>query len=202
MNRGTGPATQRLGELAELITAGFSPYGRSPAHRGADEVRIIGTKDVQSGTLDLGHLERVAVPDAAKLAPYRVATGDVVVVIRGGAFRSAVCEEEPAGTIAGGNLAIIRLKVSGPIGPYLLHSMLSAPAGQAALRGLAQGSATLAIHPSMLAELEIAVPKLEEARRIEELCRALAVLRSATLAALRTREQVVGGIVGRYFAES
>lgn len=195
-----GAASHRLGELAEAITSGFSPYGRSPAGRGENVIRMIGTKDVQGGALDLARLERVTVPDAGKLAPYRVAAGDLLLVIRGGALRSAVCEEDSVGAIAGGNLAVIRLKPTAPIGPYLLHSMLSAPAGQAALRGLAQGSATLAIRPAMLAGLEIAVPEPEEAGRLEALCRALVALRATTLAALRAREQVIGGIVGRYVA--
>jgi hypothetical protein len=161
---------------------------------------MIGTKDIQGGALDLAHLERVMVPDAGKLASYRVVAGDVLLVIRGGAFRSAVCEYDAAGAIAGGNLAVIRLKPAAPIGPYLLQSILSAPAGQAALRGLAQGSATLAIRPAMLAGLEIVVPESEEAGRLEALCRALVALRAATLTALHAREQVVGGIVGRYVA--
>ncbi len=193
-------AIYRLGELTEAIASGFSPYGQSPAGRGENVIRMIGTKEVQADALDLAHLERVTVPDAGKLAPYRVAAGDVLVVIRGGAFRSAVCEEDAAGAIAGGNLAIIRLKPTAPIGPYLLQSMLSAPAGQAALRRLAQGSATLAIRPAMLAGLKIAVPEPEEAQRLEALCRALVALRAMTLTALHAREQVVGGIVGQYVA--
>ncbi len=200
MKAGTGAAIRRLGELAVAIASGFSPYGRSPAGRGENVIRMIGTKDIQGGALELAHLERVTVPDAGKLAPYRVAAGDVLLMIRGGAFRSAVCGEETVGAIAGGNLAIIRLRPAAPIGPYLLHSMLSAPAGQAALRGLAQGSATLAIRPVMLGELEIALPEPEEATRLEALCRVLVALRATTLAALHAREQVVGGIVGRYVA--
>jgi hypothetical protein len=202
MMRGSASTICRLGDLAEMIVSGFSPYGRSPAGRGDNAVSLIGTKDVHDGVVDLAHLERVTVPDAAKLTPYRVEVGDVVVVIRGGAFRSAVCGGGANGAVASGNLAIVRLKPSAPIGPYLLQSILSAPFGQAALRGLAQGSATLAIRPAMLAELEIGVREPQEARRLEHLCRTLGELRAATLAALRARERVVGGIVGRYVRAS
>src|SRR5208282_3819889 len=194
--------THRLGDLTEIVTSGFSPYGRSPSGHGDCDVGLIGTKDIRGGTVDFTHLERVTVPDADKLTPYRVAIGDVLVVIRGSVPRSAVCNRNTDGAVAGGNLAIIRLKPSAPIGPYLLQSILSAPSGQAALRGLAQGSATLAIRPALLAELEIGVPEAQEARRLENLCRTLGELRAATLAALRAREHVVDGIVGRYVRAS
>jgi hypothetical protein len=103
--------------------------------------------------------------------------------------------------VAGSNLAIIRLKPSAPVGPHLLQAILSAPTGQAALRGLAQGSATLALRPGMLATLEIGLPKPQQARQLEELCRTLAEVRAATLAGLQVREQVVGRIVGRYIGD-
>jgi restriction endonuclease S subunit len=191
----------RLGDLCS-ITPGFSPYGRSPAGRGEARIRMIGTKDVRDGTVDLADLDQVIVDDAEKLAAYRVMPGDILVVIRGAAFRSAVCDADDDDMVAGGNLAIIRLGASAPIGPYLLQSILASRAGDIALRGLAQGSGTLAIRPSMLAAIEIEVPPQEEAHRLEDLCRNLSRLRTATLETLRTRTNIVGDIVGRYVRAS
>jgi hypothetical protein len=191
----------RLGDLCS-IAPGFSPYGRSPAGRGEVRIRMIGTKDVRDGTVDLSDLDQVIVEDAEKLASYRVMPGDILVVIRGTAFRSAVCDADYDDMIAGGNLVILRLGASAPIGPHLLQSILASPAGDIALRGLAQGSGTLAIRPSMLAAIEIEVPLPEEAHRLEDLCRNLSRLRTATLETLRTRTNIVGDIVGRYVRAS
>ena len=133
-----------------------------------------------------------------KIAAYRVKCGDLLLNIRGTSFKAAVCGPECTDRfIAGGNLAVIRLKPNTPIGPYGLLSVLESPMGQAALRLRSQGSSTLALSTKALEELELTLPSLSQAEALNALCREFHTIRQQALTSLEMREKVVSELMGR-----
>lgn len=184
------------------VFPGLAPYGRAPVGSGKSSERLVGTRDLQDGSVVIDLAEIIQVEDPRKVADYRVQAGDVLLTIRGAAPRAAVCDAETAGCLAGANLVVIRLHPDAPIGPNLLLSLLESPAGQMALKSMSQGTSTLGIRPKMLVGLPISVPSAETAAKLEQLCLFLRETRRRTKEALQQRERLVFALAGKYLTTS
>jgi hypothetical protein len=191
----------RLGNIAAVFS-GLAPYGRSPVKQGDFEMRLIGPKDLQDGSVVLHGIEAVTVQDLAKVAEYRVTANDLLLTLRGGNSKTAVCDPEVSGFYAGPNLAVIRLFPDSAIGPNLLQSILDSLPGQALLRTMSQGTSTLGIRPKSLLDLSISVPPPDTARQLEQLCLLMRETRRATRSALQQRERLVLTLAGKYLNNS
>jgi restriction endonuclease S subunit len=201
MTIGTTTRVVPLGTIVNVFS-GLTPYGRAPVGSGTTFERLIGTRDLQDGSIVADSVETIQVDDARKVTDYRVLEGDVLLTIRGTAPRAAVCDPEIAGCLAGANLVIIRLRPDAPIGPNLLLSFLESPAGQMALKSMSQGTSTLGIRPKTLVGLPISVPSAETAAKLEQLCLLLRETRRKTKEALLQRERLVFALAGKYLTTS
>lgn len=186
--------TAHLSDIAEHIMPGISAYGRTPVGRGQHQIYMINTSDIRGSGLDISSCEQVTVEGPDVIAPYQVKPGDVLINIRGTSFRSTVCPPEAEGFVASANVAIIRLRKNSPLGSYLLQAALASPAGQQALRGISQGSATLGIRPKMLGTLTFALPVAEDSARLEAISEQHAIATRQAEIATAARTRILNGL--------
>lgn len=105
---------------------------------------------------------------ASNLAQYRLCPCDVVVTIRGTSLKASVVTQEIAGSLAGQNLAVLRLSTD--IDPlYLAVVMRSKWLEQQLARLYSQSSATQLLRISQLRDLKIPLPDLETQRKLAQL---------------------------------
>ena len=124
---------------------------------------LVQIKDVDKrGFLNLDALVRVEAPEARK--DHLLHRGDVLLVARGNRNRAAVFAGEIKGAIAGAQFYIIRPK-NLVLPEYLAWYLNQTPAQRQIEAGLA-GSFVPFIPREALDELLVAVPTLEEQRRV------------------------------------
>jgi restriction endonuclease S subunit len=113
-------------------------------------------------------LDTVGFHDLRRAEEYAVRVGDVLLTGRGTQLKFGLVGEETAGAVASGNVIVVRPGPSAVGGA--LFAILSSEVFRPKIEVLRRGATTLlSLSPKDLAKLELALPTLDEQRRIAAL---------------------------------
>jgi type I restriction enzyme, S subunit len=156
-----------LGDLCEL-TAGPSGSLLENLHEGPEGVPVIAPPDLtEQHTVDARRLRRVPWADTEKLSRFAVREGDVLFVRQGTLGRLALITAEQDKWFY--SSACLRIRPQRQLVlPAYLTSYLSYPPVQKAIVSQALPGTVPSLNPTMLRDLAVTVPPIEEQREITE----------------------------------
>lgn len=176
----------RLSGVA-TVRAGVA-FREAVRHVEGGPMAVVQAGDVLSdGTLDLSTLLRITGVEG-RSPPQELTAGDVLLQSRGQSYRAAVVPEHDLPTIPTASVLVI---TTGPlVQPAYLAHFLNDPATQTGLRKLATGATIANLKRSVVEELEVLIPSLEDQERIVALGESLKELSrlEARIAELRRIE--------------
>jgi type I restriction enzyme S subunit len=151
-------------DFAELVSTG--PFG-SMLHKSdyvSAGVPLINPTNIVDGSIVPDPDKQVGAEALSRLASYVLKAGDVVVGRRGEIGRCAVVSVNEAGWVCGTGCFFIRPRPT--TDPHFLASLLRSPIYREQLERASTGTTMKNMSNTTLAELPIALPLLEEQRRI------------------------------------
>jgi type I restriction enzyme, S subunit len=154
----------QLIEFAELVSTG--PFG-SMLHKSdyvSDGVPLINPTNIVDECIVPDAEKQVGAEALARLASYVLKAGDVVVGRRGEIGRCAVVGADQAGWVCGTGCFFIRPKPT--TDPHFLARLLRSPVYRDQLERASTGATMKNMSNTTLAELPVAMPPIEEQRRI------------------------------------
>lgn len=156
----------KLGNVAKILT------GMRPGGEGGTERRpLLNVRDLDDGrTPPREALEPTTLTERQALSAerYEVRTGDILLSCRGTIDKVALVGPETAGALASVNLLIVRPDPT-QLDPRVLFAFLFSAPVAARLNTLATGTTIRGIHQRDVANLEIALPNIEEQRQLGDL---------------------------------
>ena len=159
-----GWRSARLGEAVEAVLTG--PFG-SILHKSdyeKDGIPLVNPANIVDEQIALDGIKLVGFQKAKSLKSYELRLGDIVIGRRGEIGRCAVVANEQVGWLCGTGSFIIR---PGKLfDPRFLAAMLRSPACVAELVKAAAGATMQNLSNGSLSNLSVAVPSLDEQRRI------------------------------------
>jgi restriction endonuclease S subunit len=159
------PTEQRLGDVAQVF-AGIGVSREDSVEHPGDKLPVIGVRNLLDGTVSArSELDTVAFADPDRAKTYAVREDDVLLTGRGTLLKFGIVGDETAGAIASGNIIVVR-PGAGAVGGAL-YAILSSDVFRPRIELLRRGATTLlSLSPKDLPRLEIALPTLDEQRRI------------------------------------
>ncbi|MFI9784889.1 restriction endonuclease subunit S [Kitasatospora sp. NPDC051984] len=167
----TGPAWVRLADLAEL-QPGFARRQTPHPDGTVGGIPVLRPPDVNGGELSEEPGLRVPDADAAGLARYRLAAGDILCVRTGRPGACAAVTPHQVDWLHSDTL--FRIRPGSGVDPTYLAHYLSSPAAQDwILRRVHRGSGIPSITSRDLADLPVPLPGLDEQREAAEIMSAV-----------------------------
>lgn len=158
----------RLGNVA-AVRSGFAFKSKDWQSDGVPVVKI---QNVRSGRVDLENCSFVSEPVASTASRYELAPGDVLITMSG--------EIGSVGVFKGGRRALLNQRVGrieslagANVDQRFLAFALQHPAVKAEFEAAAYGVAQANISPSLIAQIEVAVPSMVDQRKIVAILSAL-----------------------------
>lgn len=128
---------------------------------GEAEVRLIKVKDIdENGHLNIVTVDTHLVKKTAALEKATVQCNDLLISLKGVAFKIALVPQEAEGFVISSNL--IALRVNEMIKPEILAWYLASPVGINHLQKGAMGSSLLTLNTNHLLNINIPVPSLDK----------------------------------------
>lgn len=189
-----------LENIAE-IGLGASTHGRSVVGHGDSKLRLINIKDIRVGYVESREIEQIPVSDTEKVSRYMVREDDVLVTLRGSAFRAALVGPGEDGAIISSNLAYLRLKHGAPISSLVLCAWLNSPDGKAQAELLQHGSGILSITARDLRNMPVSVPSDETQRKLAALIESWLMFSRCATEAHNRREKLIEQVITNGFRE-
>ena len=194
---GLSDASVPLDSLAEQIFQGIT-LSRYRDEKGSPE-RIVNLRDLEQlyVTEDLC-VEKLSVPNLYK---HKLNTGDVVIAIRGTPLRASVVTERLQGSVAGQNLAVLRLSQEKVNPVYLAVVMRSEWLARSVEKYYALSTGTQLIKLTQLRKLKIPLPDLATQGKLAQLFLSTERANRITLEKIETRQKqtefILSKILGR-----
>lgn len=188
------PDAVRLGDVAAVF-AGIGVSRENTHERPGTLLPVIGVRDLQDGAVAASAaLDTIGFDNPERAEGYAVKADDVLVTGRGTLLKFGLVGGETVGAIASGNIIVVRAKAAA-VGGALL-AILSSDAFRPQVELLRRGATTLlSLSPKDLANLEIALPPLDEQRRIASLLREAQSAYRAALDAAELRRTLARRII-------
>lgn len=166
--------------------AGYPFRGTVPAHADGD-VLAVQMKDIaDDGSIDWAGAVRTRL--SGRSAADWLLDGDVVFIARGNRLLAACVEQPPRRSVCGPHLYHLRVREPRSVMPQFLAWQINQQPAQRVLRQMAEGSNQLSIRRPMLESVHVAVPSLDNQRRIVALARLARQERAAFERLMRNRE--------------
>ena len=127
--------------------------------------------NIGEGRIEAQGIARVAEADAMRLARHRLKAGDIVYSRRGDITRRGLVRQEETGWLCGTGCLLVR--PGRGVDPSWLSYWLATPWVHGWLRGHAVGATMPNLNTSILSDLPVELPSLEEQRRIASVLSAL-----------------------------
>jgi type I restriction enzyme S subunit len=185
------PAEWNVRSLGEILQrcGGFlqtGPFGSQlHSHEYApDGVPVVMPQDIEESGISMGSIARISEAKAELLGRHRMAPGDVVFARRGDLSRCAAIGTHQAGWLCGTGCLLLRPPAREISAEWLVQSYKSHPS-QVQVGARAVGSTMPNLNTGVLRSLLLAVPPLDEQRRIVEAMNALGTNESTN------REQLI-----------
>lgn len=131
----------------------------------ADGVPVVMPQDMVNGRLSVEQIARIPNRKAAALARHRLVTNDVVFSRRGDLSRCVAIEDEHTGWLCGTGCLLARFPAKEIVG-FWLALVYQQPGVQSQVLGRAVGSTMANLNTSILGELTIARPQVDEQNEI------------------------------------
>lgn len=142
-----------LKELVTDIKRGLSSYYLQDEGKMAPLINI---RDVSKGTVNTETVAQVKIKETPALKKTRIVPGDIIITVKGSAFKAAVAGLEVRDYIISSNL--IAFTINDEILPELVAAYLNSPEGQAQLQARASGIAQKFLNEKALMEMPIPIP--------------------------------------------
>ena len=150
-------AIKKLRDLITILKMGLSSYYL----KGDDEVvKIINTKDLENGKINLDSINSVSVKKTPLLERSRIEPGDLIVTTKGTSFKAAVADHSVANYVISANL--IAIKLSNEVQPEVVAAYLNSTMGQRNLQSLSSGSSIQGLNSNSLLEIQVPIPPRHE----------------------------------------
>lgn len=146
-----------LKELVVGVKRGFSSYYFSPE---GSKTFLINIAAIHDGKVDIDKAEEVRLKETFALEKSRIQPNDVILTIKGSAFKAAVAGPEVQGFVISSNL--IAFTLNNEILPEFVASYLNSPEGQNELQSKSVGAAQQSINLKSLMEVTIPILPLEK----------------------------------------
>jgi len=141
-----------LRELVTDIKRGLSSYY---LQNSGENVSLINIRDVSNGTIHAETVGRVKIKETPALKKTRIAPGDIILTVKGSAFKAAVAGPDTQDFVISSNL--IAFTLNDDVLPELVVAYLNSPEGQGQLLSRASGIAQRFINEKILLEVPIPV---------------------------------------------
>lgn len=174
---------------------GYPFRGAVPELTGGS-IRVVQTKDVTPEGLKNRDGLLVTELEVGK-EPHWLHDQDLLFVARGASNYAVLIENPPPRTICSPHLYVMRVKQPRRLLPAFLAWQLNQPPAQRYLRQAAEGSRQLSIRRSLLDEIEIRIPPIEQQRLVIELERIAKAERDVFQALIRNRETELATLAER-----
>lgn len=150
-----------LKELVFELKHGFSSYYLQSEGK---EVRFINIRDVVNGGINSSTVATAIVKETDTLSKTRIESSDVIVTIKGSAFKAGVASQKENGAVISANL--IAFKLTKEILPELVVAYFNSPNGQQELQARSAGIAQKFLSTKSLLDIPIPVPPMEKQKQI------------------------------------
>ena len=150
-------SNKKTKDITTTLKMGLSSYYL----KGDDEVvKIINTKDLENGKINLDSINSVSVKKTPLLEKSRIEAGDLIVTTKGTSFKAAVADQSVANSVISANL--IAIKLSNEVQPEIVAAYLNSSRGQRDLQALSSGSSIQGLNANSLLEIQVPIPPLPE----------------------------------------
>lgn len=123
--------------------------------------RVAATRDMRTATL----------ADSDQVRARQLRVGDVVIAARGAAFKAALVHSDAAGSVASGNLIVLR--PNGVLLPAVLLALLTSSVYEAKLAELSRGTGrVLSLSIKDVSQVELPVPPMPTQQALADLAEA------------------------------
>lgn len=160
--------------MCSMITTGAtnSTYEEAEGHKSTYKL-LPGYALDQQGGIDISMLKPVSIRNDRDCSRFVAQQGDVVVLAKGNAIRTAYITKEVAeqNVIISANFILLRPHPNQALGESIV-AYFSTSQGRVALESLNRGSVIKSVNASSLKALEIPLPSLEEQQQIADLFQA------------------------------
>lgn len=156
-----------LGHAVESIFTGINPKRHQPWAGQSNPVSVINVKDIQDGAIaGTVSLQTLDLPASSQIDRFKVLLGDVLVTARGNP-RVAPVRGDHVGCLAGPNIIVIR--PASMLDAALVQAFLQHADTQARLKRESVGTTVPTLTVKAVSELELAIPPVEEQRKLARL---------------------------------
>lgn len=184
----------RVGELGlpnrPVVKTG--PFGAQlQAHDFTDAgIPVLNIGNVQPGFLDLSSIDYVSEEKAGELCAYRLSEGDLVFSRSASIGRTACCTAKNEGWLMSYHL--MRLSVDQTLcsPEFVMYSLMFSPAIVRQVAAITQGGTRSGINTSILENLKICFPRLEEQKKIVDVLQSVDEAIEATRAVIDQTRQL------------
>jgi len=146
---------KELKMLVKQTKRGLSSYYTKSI---GSEVSFINIKDVYGGIVHPETVTRVKIKETGAMEKSRIEQNDVILTVKGSAFKAAVASKEIKGYVISANLVAFTL--NDEIIPELVVAYLNSPIGQNELQSRSAGIAQKALNIRSLMEIKIPIPPM------------------------------------------
>ncbi|HLP79245.1 MAG TPA: restriction endonuclease subunit S [Acidobacteriota bacterium] len=150
-----------LKDLVVETKRGLSSYYLQPEGK---LVQFINIRDVVDGRVNQETVTQANVKETDAFAKTRIEPNDVIVTVKGSAFKAGVASQKEKDAIISANLIAFKLKPE--IQPELVVAYLNSPKGQQELHARSAGIAQKFLSERALLEISIPVPPMEKQKQL------------------------------------
>ncbi len=150
-----------LKDLVVEVKRGLSSYYLQTEGK---QVLFINIRDVADGRVNTDTVSTVTVKETDALAKTRIEPNDVIITVKGSAFKAGVASQNERDAVISANLIAFKLKSE--IQPELVVAYLNSPKGQQELHARSAGIAQKFLSERALLEISIPVPPMEKQKQL------------------------------------
>lgn len=152
-----------LQELVLKVKRGLSSYYFQEE---GSEVCFINIGDIEDGRINASKVSTVRVKDTGALENSIIEANDVIISIKGPAFRALIADKSVEGYVISANL--IAFKLNEEILPEIVAAYLNSPRGQSELKSRSAGELISALNLKSLMEIRIPIPDVNRQKMFAE----------------------------------
>jgi len=150
-----------LKDLVVAVKRGLSSYYLQEKGK---QVLFINIRDVAEGRINSDNITMAAIKETAAVARTRIEPGDVIITVKGSAFKAGVASPKERDAVISSNL--IAFKLTHEILPELVVAYLNSPKGQQELHARSAGIAQKFLNERSLLDISIPVPLMEKQKQL------------------------------------
>lgn len=153
--------TKVLKSLVVEVKRGLSSYYLQTEGK---QVLFINIRDIVDGRVNSSTVSTAIVKETDALAKTRIQPNDVLITVKGSAFKAGVASQNESNAVISANL--IAFKLTKEIQPEWVVAYLNSPKGQQELQARSAGIAQKFLSEKALLDISIPIPPMEKQKQI------------------------------------